>query len=220
MLFAATDGYRPDAGSAVHTFCHALPGTWHQMGVILAATDALNWFARLVGRDAQGLTRDLGSLQAPGATTFLPYLGGERTPHNDASARGAFRGLDHATDTAAATRAVIEGVSFAFRDCRDALAGTGTRIERALALGGGSRSDYWLSCLATALDIPLDVPQSGDFGAALGAARLGRMAATGDLSAPPPPISRTIEPVDSLSGAFDEAHERYQATYAALRDTR
>ncbi len=220
VLFAATDGYRPDAGSAVHTFCHALPGTWHQMGVILAATDALNWFARLVGRDAQGLTRDLGSLQAPGATTFLPYLGGERTPHNDASARGAFRGLDHATDTAAATRAVIEGVSFAFRDCRDALAATGTRIERALALGGGSRSDYWLSCLATALDIPLDVPQSGDFGAALGAARLGRMAATGDLSAPPPPISRTIEPVDSLSGAFDEAHERYQATYAALRDTR
>jgi xylulokinase len=218
VLFAATDGYRPDPASAVHTFCHALPAKWHQMGVILAATDALNWYARLVGRDAGALTADLGPLRAPGSATFLPYLGGERTPHNDAAARGAFSGLDHATDTAAATRAVLEGVAFAFRDCRDALAATGTRIDRALALGGGSRSAYWLEVLATALGIPLDVPEAGDFGGAFGAARLGRMAATGDLAADPPPVARSVEPDPSLTEAFDAAHARYRATYAALRE--
>lgn len=220
VLFAANHGYRPDPETAVHTFCHSLPGTWHQMGVILAATDALNWFARLIGQDAAALTQNLGPLRAPGATTFLPYLGGERTPHNDAGARGVLTGLDHATDSASATRAVLEGVAFAFRDSRDALAATGTRIERALAIGGGSRSGYWLNCIATALGIPLDVPQAGEFGAALGAARLGRMAATGDLSAPPPPIARTVEPDLDLAGAFDAAHDRYKATYKALKDTR
>lgn len=220
VLFAANDGYRPDPETAVHTFCHALPQTWHQMGVILAATDAVNWFARLVGKDAAALTAGLGDLQPPGETLFLPYLGGERTPHNDARARGVFAGLSHATDTAAATRAILEGVAFAFRDSRDALAATGTRIGRALAIGGGSRSDYWLKCIATALDIPLDVPKAGDFGAALGAARLGRMAATGDHAAPPPPVERTIEPQRDLTEAFDAAHDRYKATYAALKDIR
>ena len=220
VLFAANDGYRPDPETAVHTFCHSLPGTWHQMGVILSATDALNWLAKLIGQNAATLTQNLGPLRAPGGTTFLPYLGGERTPHNDAAARGVLSGLDHATDTAAATRAVLEGVAFAFRDGRDALAATGTRIERALALGGGSRSEYWLQCIATALGIPLDVPQAGEFGAALGAARLGRMAATGDLAAPPPPIARTVEPDRDLADAFDAAHARYKATYEALKDTR
>jgi xylulokinase len=220
VLFAANDGYRPDPETAVHTFCHSLPGRWHQMGVILAATDALNWFARLVGQDAAALTQGLGELRAPGGPTFLPYLGGERTPLNDAAARGVFTGLDHATDAEAATRAILEGVAFAVRDCRDALAATGTRIERALAIGGGSRSDYWLACIATALGIPLDVPAAGDFGAALGAARLGRMAATGDLSAPPPPISHSVEPNADLTAAFDDAHDRYKATYSALKDIR
>ncbi|MFM2354858.1 MAG: hypothetical protein RLZZ528_594, partial [Pseudomonadota bacterium] len=135
VLFAANDGYQPDPETAVHTFCHALPGTWHQMGVILAATDALNWFARLAGSDAAKLTGNLGPLQAPGKTRFLPYLGGERTPLNSASVRGAFIGLEHATDRDAATRAVLEGVTFAVRDSRDALSATGTKIDRLLAVG-------------------------------------------------------------------------------------
>ena len=80
----------PDAASAVHTFCHALPGTWHQMGVILAAADALNWYAKIVGQKASELTGELGDLRAPGRTLFLPYLGGERTPHNDAAVRGVW----------------------------------------------------------------------------------------------------------------------------------
>ena len=111
-------------------------------------------------------------MQAPGKTCFLPYLGGERTPLNSASVRGGFTGLEHATDRQAATRAVLEGVTFAIRDCRDALAATGTRIDHLLAVGGGSKSDYWLAAIATALDVPVSVPVAGDFGGAFGAARL------------------------------------------------
>lgn len=212
VLFAACDGYQPDTDTAVHTFCHALPGMWHQMGVILAATDALNWWASIVGSDAEALTAGLGPLQAPGRTVFLPYLGGERTPLNSASVRGGFVGLDHATDRDAGTRAVMEGVAFALADCRDALAAAKTSISTCVAVGGGSRSDYWLQVVATALNIPLDIPVGGDFGAAYGAARLGMMAATGNTNiATPPPVAKQIEPQADLVPAFAEAHARYKS---------
>ena len=219
VLFAANDGYQPAPETAVHTFCHALPNTWHQMGVILAATDALNWYAGLVGDTAANLTGGLGDLQAPSKTLFLPYLGGERTPLNDAAIRGAFLGLEHATDRAAATRAVLEGVTFAIRDSRDALAATGTKIGRLLAVGGGSRSDYWLKAIATALDIPVHLPVAGDFGGAFGAARLALMAATGAGAeiATLPPIARTVDPDRALTAAFDAGHARYRAAQTAIR---
>lgn len=220
VLFAANDGYHPDPATAVHTFCHALPATWHQMGVILAATDALNWYARLVGTDAAALTAALPpQAEAPGKTLFLPYLGGERTPLNSASIRGAFTGLDHATDRTAGTRAVLEGVTFVLRDCRDALAATGTRIDTLLAVGGGARSDYWLSAIATALNCAISLPVAGDFGAALGAARLGMMAATGASTseiATKPRIARQILPQAQLQDAFDAAHARYRAAQSAI----
>jgi xylulokinase len=219
VLFAANDGYRPDPATAVHTFCHALPGTWHQMGVILAATDALNWYARLVGAEAAALTGELGPLRAPGRALFLPYLGGERTPLNDATVRGAFLGLEHATDRAAGTRAVLEGVTHAICDSRDALAATGTRIERLLAVGGGSRSDYWLGLIATGLGVPVEVPVTGDFGGAFGAARLALMAATGAGAeiATPPRIARVIAPVPALADALAAGHSRYRAAREAIR---
>lgn len=219
VLFAANDGYQPAPETAVHTFCHALPGTWHQMGVILAATDALNWFGRLVGEDVARLTGDLGPLRAPDRTIFLPYLGGERTPLNDAAIRGAFTGLEHATDRQAATRAVLEGVTFAFRDSRDALAATGTRLDHLIAVGGGSRSDYWLQAIATALGVPVQLPVAGDFGGAFGAARLAIMAATGAGAeiATLPKIARTIAPDPTLTAAFDAGHARYRAAQSAIR---
>ena len=220
VLFAANDGYQPDPATAVHTFCHALPDTWHQMGVILAATDALNWYANLLGTDAARLTGELGALQAPGKTLFLPYLGGERTPLNSATVRGAFTGLEHATDRKAATRAVLEGVTYAIRDSRDALAATGTRLEHLLAVGGGSRSDYWLKLIATALDCPVQLPVAGDFGGAFGAARLGLMAATGAGAeiATLPQIARTIDPDPSLKDSFDAGHARFRAAQSAIKD--
>ncbi|MDO8883663.1 MAG: xylulokinase [Pseudotabrizicola sp.] len=219
VLFAANDGYQPDPATAVHTFCHALPNTWHQMGVILACTDALNWFARLSGSDAASLTSDLGTLQAPGKTLFLPYLGGERTPLNSASVRGAFVGLEHATDRQAATRAILEGVTFAFRDCRDALAATGTKLESLLAVGGGSKSDYWLRTIATALNCPVQVPVAGDFGGAYGAARLALMAATGAGAevATLPAIARVFDPDPALKDAFDAGHARHINAQSAIK---
>lgn len=220
VLFAANAGYRPDPKTAVHAFCHAVPGTWHQMGVILAATDALNWLATLTGQSAAHLTTDLEPLRAPGKALFLPYLGGERTPHNDARIRGQFLNLEHTTDARAAARAVMEGVAFAFVDNRDALAATGTTINRALAMGGGARSDYWLKILATTLDIPLDLPAQGEFGAALGAARLGRMAATGVGAeiATQPKIDRIFAPEPQMTDAFTAGHARYRRAYQLLKD--
>lgn len=219
VLFAASDAYQPDAASAVHTFCHALPGTWHQMGVILAAADALNWFANVAGVSPKYLTAGLGPLQAPGRTLFLPYLGGERTPHNDAQVRGSFLHMDHSSDTQALTRAVLEGVTHAFRDSFDALTSTGTQITRLIGVGGGTKSDYWVQAIATALEMPIELPVAGDFGGAFGAARLGMMAATGGGAelATIPKIARTIEPVTGLSSAFSEAHARYRASYTALK---
>jgi xylulokinase len=192
---------------------------WHQMGVILAATDALQWLSKITGKSAPELTQNLGQLRAPARTLFLPYLGGERTPHNDTDIRGQFLHLDHSTDVESMTRAVLEGVAFAFADCHDALLSTGTVVERAIAMGGGAKSDYWLEAISTALGVSLMVPKSGDFGAALGAARLGMMAATGagvDI-ATLPPISKTIEPNTQLQPAFTDAHDRYKHAYSALK---
>jgi xylulokinase len=220
VLFAANNGYRPDPATAVHTFCHAVPDTWHQMGVILAATDALEWLSKLTGQSAGQLTSGLGALQAPSKTLFLPYLGGERTPHNDANMRGQFLHLDHATDAQAAARAVLEGVTYAFADCQQALAATGTTIKTALAMGGGTKSQYWLDLIATTLNIQLQLPQAGDFGAALGAARLGIMAATGAGTeiVTMPPIAATIDPNTTLSATFAEGHQRYRHAYSILKD--
>ncbi|MBC2885617.1 xylulokinase [Ochrobactrum sp. CM-21-5] len=221
VLFASNAAYTPKPESAVHTFCHAVPGMWHQMGVILSAADALNWHARVSGRTAVELTDELGDdLRAPGSALFLPYLSGERTPYNDADIRGAFIGLEQQSDRPALTQAVLEGVSFAIRDCNEALHAAGTTIDRVIAIGGGSRSRYWLSSLATALDIAVDLPEDGEFGAAFGAARLGLIAATG---ADPfavctlPAIERSIEPDAWLREAYDAAYDRYRRLYPALK---
>ena len=220
VLFAANGGYRPSPATAVHTFCHALPETWHQMGVILAATDALEWLARLTGKTAAELTQKLGDVQMPTRTLFLPYLSGERTPHNNAAIRGQFLHLEQSTDATEAARAVLQGVSFAFTDCRDALAETGTELTRALALGGGSKSAHWVKMLASTLDMTLDVPAAGDFGAALGAARLAMMAGAGasEEVAYQPAISHSVEPDRMLVEQMSDAHVRYKAAYQALKE--
>ncbi|VAW21271.1 Xylulose kinase [hydrothermal vent metagenome] len=220
VLFAATDKCRPAPQTAVHSFCHALPARWHQMGVILAATDALNWFSRIAGHNVQTLVDELGeNLKTPSGPLFLPYLGGERTPYNDAEVRGAFFGLSHNDDRAAMTRAVMEGVGFALRDNLQALSAAGTEISRLLAVGGGAKSRYWLKTIASILGLEVDVPREGDFGAAFGAARLGLMAASGlkpEQVCTPPEISETIGPDKLLTAAFSERYEAYKAAYPRL----
>ncbi|ULJ71969.1 xylulokinase [Rhizobium gallicum] len=221
VLFAANAAYLPKPESAVHAFCHALPNTWHQMGVILSATDALNWHSNVTGQSAADLTNELGeTLKTPSGATFLPYLSGERTPHNDAVIRGAFIGLEHESSRVVLTQAVLEGVSFAIRDNLEALRSAGTDISRVTAIGGGSRSRYWLASIATALGLPVDLPADGDFGAAFGAARLGLIAATGAEPVSvctPPKTAKTIEPVAALSGAYEDAYRRYRSLYPAIK---
>lgn len=221
VLFAANGAYLPKPESAVHAFCHALPNTWHQMGVILSATDALNWHSHVTGKTPAELSAEVGDmLHAPSSVTFLPYLSGERTPHNDAKIRGAFIGLGHETSRMTLTQAVMEGVTFAIRDSLEALKSAGTRIERVTAIGGGSRSRYWLTSIATALGMPVDIPADGDFGAAFGAARLGLIAATGAdplAVCTAPATAATVEPVSALSESYEEAYGRYRALYPALR---
>lgn len=219
VLFAANNSYRPRPETAVHSFCHALPGRWHQMGVVLSAADSLAWYGRITGTSPKALTEALGpTLQPPGSACFLPYLGGERTPHNDARVRGSFFGLSHKDDRASLTRAVLEGVGFALADSLAALRATGTEIPHLLAAGGGAQSQYWLHAIATILNIPVDVPVAGDFGAALGAARLGLIAATGRAPAEictAPQIATTLEPDIALQGAYAAAYETYKAGYVA-----
>ena len=217
VLFVSNARFSPNTDGAVHAFCHALPGTWHQMGVILSATDSLNWLSRIVGEPAPALAGALGPrVAAPADVMFLPYLSGERTPWNDAAARGVFVGLSQSTERAALTQAVLEGVGFAFRDCLRVLEEAGTAVTRAVAVGGGANSPLWLSIMASILDRPLDLGADADVGAALGAARLGMAAALGGDPVrfmPPPALKATVEPDPALVPAYAEAYARYRALY-------
>lgn len=214
VLFAVTDRFRPYPEAAVHAFCHAIPGTWHQMGVTLSAAASLAWWAGVAGRDEAALLAELPPVVAPSEAVFLPYLGGERTPHNDGALRAGFAGLSHGTGRAAMTQAVLEGVAFSLRDCLDALVASGTRVESADVIGGGSRSRIWLAIIAAALNVPLHRLSAGEQGGAFGAARLARMAVTGEapeVVCTPPARAETIEPDASLAAAYEGRIARYRA---------
>ena len=202
---------------AVHTFCHAVPGMWMHAGAILAAASCLAWVARLLGAPEAELLEPLGLRpKAPSPVSFLPYLSGERTPHDDPAARGMLDGLSHGTDRSAIVQAVLEGVAFALADCRDALADTGIVIGEADAIGGGSRSHFWLSVLANVLNIPIHRFAEGETGAAFGAARLGRLAVTGeavDAVCTPPRRVETFEPEPVLVDAYAKRLPQWRKLY-------
>jgi len=210
VLFASNEDYRPNADSALHTFCHAVPNTWHQMGVILAAADALTWLSQATGQAPHLMTKDLNPNSATAVPeVFLPYLGGERTPHNNANVRGAFLGLSHATGPEQLCRAVLH---------QKALQSSGTELNDAFAIGGGSRSEYWVQLLANILGISVHTTDAGDVGAGYGAARLARLAATGEPVSDvctAPVIARTVEPVASTQDALGEMYEKYRSAYSA-----
>lgn len=224
VLFVSNDRFRPNTQGAVHAFCHAIPNTWHQMGVILSATDSLNWLAKITGQDPAKLSGAAeAGFKGPGEEIFLPYLSGERTPHNNAAARGSFTGLSHSTDPALLAQAVMEGVAFAFRDCQRVLKDAGTQMGRLLAVGGGSKSELWLKLIATNLDTEIALPEDGDFGGALGVARLGLCAAEGADPAEimtMPAIKRVIQPDAALKTAYSDQYARYRALYPAIEEAR
>lgn len=221
VLWATTDRFLPNPDRAVHAFCHAVPGTWHQMGVILSAASSLAWIANVLQTKEALLLAPLGDRPtAPSPVQFLPYLSGERTPHDDSRIRGAFAGLAHENGRDAMVQAVLEGVAFAFADCRDSLAAAGTSIESADVIGGGSRSRFWLEVLANVLGFPIHRLADGETGGAFGAARLARLAVTGEdpaLICTPPKRVETIEPDGVLSAAYAEALTGWRRLYPALR---
>lgn len=219
VLFVSNARFSPNTAGAVHAFCHAIPGTWHQMGVILSAADSLEWLSRIAGRPARDLAGAV-RLDRPSEVTFLPYLSGERTPHNDPGARGAFVGLSQSDGPEDLAQAVMEGVAYAFADCQRVLAAAGTDFADALVVGGGSRSETWLRIIASVLDRPLRLAADSDIGAALGAARLALCAAEGadpaQVCAAPPTV-KVVEPDPALVEAYRAGHARYRALYPAIR---
>ncbi len=220
VLFATTERFRPYPQAAVHAFCHALPGLWHQMGVTLSAAASLSWWSGVAGQDEATLLAEMGTPRAPSPATFLPYLGGERTPHNDGALRAAFAGLGHEADRAALTQAVLEGVAFSLRDCLDALAASGTVVREADVIGGGSRSRAWVEILASVLGIPLHRLAEGEHGGAFGAARLARMAVTGEAPeqvCTPPAREEAVPPQPALVEAYAERIGEYRRLAAVLR---
>nr|WP_247881378.1 xylulokinase [Skermanella sp. TT6] len=185
VLFVANAGFAPNPARGVHAFCHCFPGLWHQMSVILSAASCLAWVTRLTGApsEAQLLAEVEAADRDTGRLLFLPYLSGERTPHNDPDAKGVFFGLTHDHGRADLARAVLEGVAYAFADGQDVLAEAGTEIGTVSVIGGGARSRLWGRILADVLGRPLTYHKGGEVGPAFGAARLARLSVTGEDTA-------------------------------------
>lgn len=224
VIFVADNVLKKDPERAVHAFCHCIPGMWHRMAVILSAAGTLSFTAGLVGTDEASLlaeTEAAGiSPRAKSRLVFLPYLSGERTPHNDPTATGVVFGLDGATTRADLGRAALEGVAFALADGLEVLEAEGGRIEKLSVIGGGARSRLWGRILTAALQRPLVYHRGGELGPALGAARLARIATAGisvDDACPAPAVSHVIEPEPDLVEPLAARRALFRNLYSMLK---
>ncbi len=222
VMFAASDRFLPDPDAAVHAFGHALPQRWCHMAVTLSATSCLSWAARITGSASEvALAEAAESAVIEDAPLFLPYLSGERTPHNDPRAQGVFFGLGSGTDRAAVAYSVLEGVAFALSDGYAALCAAGDTVSQAAFVGGGSRSRFWGRLISAASGVALVRPAGGDLGGAFGAARLARMALTGAAPAEvctKPRVHDVIEPEPLLAERLATRHARHRRLYVLLRE--
>lgn len=223
VVFLADNQYRPNTDGAVHTFCHALPGLWHQMSVILSAASAVDFVSRICGYDNEAslyeITADAAS---PGkGAIFLPYLSGERTPHNDPNAKGAFFGLTHEDTPLTMAQAALEGVAFALADGVDVLKATGAQIDSFSVIGGGSRSNWWGKVIASAMEMPLTYRKSSAVGPAFGAARLARLCVSGESAediCTPPPIDLIIEPDADMRDLYASRRQSFSKLYHSTKE--
>jgi len=222
VYFAVSDGFLANPASAVHSFCHALPQTWHLMSVMLNAAGCLDFTAQLSGyADVAALLADAEREARDRRPWFLPYLSGERTPHNNVNAKGVFYGLAPQTGRADLANATLEGVGFALLDGMDALHAAGLVPDEISVIGGGSRSAYWTQMLADLAGRPLTLRAGGEVGPALGAARLAHLAlepgAALDAICPTPEILAVREP-DMARHAWysNERRPTFRALYRAL----
>ena len=220
VIFVSGAHFAPRPEAAVHAFCHALPQRWHQMSVMLSAASAVAWAARCFGfADEPSLLAAAATLtpaQRGRAPLFLPYLAGERSPHNDAQAQGVLHGLTHAHGPADIAYAVVEGVSLGLRDGLDTLERPTGEL---LLVGGGARSAWWSQLLADILEVPLALAEGGEAGGALGAARLAWLADGGSAASVcrTPPLRQRFMPDAAAAPAHRSRHARFRALYAALR---
>lgn len=219
VLFVVTPDYQPNAASATHAFCHAVPGRWHQMSVMLSAASALQWVADLLGAANAGevATRAaaLNASDRAASPLFLPYLSGERTPHNDAQVRGSFHGLDFDTNAARLGYAVMEGVSFGLLDGLAALHAAGSTVSRLSLVGGGARSPFWAQMLASALNVDIVTHGGSAVGGALGAARLGALSVGAPMALVclPPPIDTVYRPDPAERELLAPRHDLFRSLY-------
>ena len=221
QMIVVSDVYRAAPERLTHSFAHALPRRWYRMAAMLNGAGALAFVARLVGAEAGALEQEAAQkYRGPGETTFLPYLSGERTPHDDPHARGVFFGLGETTTRVDLARAAMEGVALTLADARACLAATGDAPERFDLIGGGARSSLWTRMIAAAVDAPITRRAGVEVGPAFGAARLAVLAATG--AAPEticiaPPVADVTAPEPGLVEAFAVARERFARLYRVLR---
>jgi xylulokinase len=219
VLFVVTPRYQPNAASATHAFCHAVPERWHQMSVMLSAASCLQWVSKLLGADSEAALEAQASAlnlqQRDGAPLFLPYLSGERTPHNNADVRGSFHGLNHDSDAAALAYAVMEGVSFGLNDGLQALKSAGSSVSRLSLVGGGARSAMWAQQLASCLGVEIVTHSGSAAGGALGAARLAWLASGGTLSTVcmAPSIDHVYTPLDAEQSMLATRYQRFRSLY-------
>ncbi|MDX1737779.1 MAG: xylulokinase [Alphaproteobacteria bacterium] len=220
VLFVANDHYQSNPDRAVHSFCHALPGRWHQMSVILSAASCLSWVAKLTQSDDIAALLDEAATAAPSdRLIFLPYLTGERTPHNNPDATGVFIGMTSDTGRGDLVRAVLEGVGFAFADGLDVLQSVTSKIEVLSVIGGGSQSQFWVQMLADILKTRLTKHSSGEVGPAFGAARLARLGYSGEAIediCTAPEVSDVFEPNPANENYYTEKRARFKKLYLAL----
>lgn len=223
VIFTADNSYRPNPASAVHTFCHALPNLWHQMSVMLSAASAVDFAARITGfAQPADLYAAAADANTPGnGAFFLPYLSGERTPHNNPRATGAFFGLTHEDNQVSLAQAALEGVAFGLADGLDALRSAGAAPKALSVIGGGARSHYWGKILASSFNLPLHYRGGAAVGPAFGAARLARLCVSGEEPADickPPAIDQTIQPDKTLVSHYAARRETFKSLYNATKN--
>jgi xylulokinase len=222
VVFAALPGYAHDPDGRAHAFCHAVPGAWHAMGVMLSAAGSLAWLQGVLAAPYDELLDEAeGAPAGAEGALFAPYLAGERTPHADPNARAALVGLTLRHDRGAVVRSVLEGVAYGLRDSLELLQSLGMTADRGRISGGGARSELWTKIVASVLDLPLErtaVEEGSAYGAALlGGVACGAFADVHEAVAACVRVRETVDPNPGWVAAYRDGYERFRRLYPALK---
>ena len=221
-VFISRDSFSVDENNSLHSFCHA-NGAYHLMGCILSAASCNKWWMEniLESEDYSGEQKGLFDLLYDNEVYFLPYLMGERSPHNDAGARGAFVGMRPYTTRKHMLLAIMEGVAFALRDCIEVAGASGVKIEKSLICGGGAKNEIWRTIVANVLGIEIQRPQTEEGpsygGAILAMVGCGEYASVKEATDKLIKIKDSILPNDALVQMYNKKYEVFKQIYPALK---